>query len=87
METIDVVWMPNRVIRDPELSHQAVVVYGLLRSYSDSIIDLPLRQLAQDLSVTPRTIRRALDALEAKSLIERVHRSGDTNVIVLKEVV
>jgi biotin operon repressor len=82
--------IPNILLRTPDLSSQAKIVYAQLLSYawsSDRCFPGQER-MGEDLGASRTTIYRALQELQAAGWLEVERRGqGKTNVYVLKYVV
>jgi len=69
--------VPNWVVRDSELSLQAVMVYVVLAAHQGPGGIYPSRQtIAREARSSVRSVANALNELEAAHLVERVKRTG-----------
>jgi hypothetical protein len=82
--------VPNYLLRSPQLSNNAKVVYAKLLSYAwNNDRCFPGQDtMAVDIGSSQPTVARALQELETKGWLE-IHRRGQgkTNVYILKYVV
>lgn len=73
--------MPNAFLRDGTLSPGAKVVYAILKSYVGANVGVPAYpgqdRLAEEVGCSEKTVRKYLDELEERNLIQQV-RSGAT---------
>ena len=79
--------LDNNILKDPNLTAQAKILYAVLVSYCwDSGYCYPGQmQLASELGVSDRSIRNWLKSLEKYGLIKKAHRFGLSNLYYLKD--
>ena len=79
--------VPNFLLKDPQLSANAKVVYSMLLSYAwnnDRVFPGQDR-MGDDLGMSTPTVSRAIHELEENDLLEIERRGqGKTNIYVLK---
>lgn len=67
----------NDVMRDPELTLKDKGLYAYLATYASSDNNdtyVSVSRMAEDCGVTVATIKRSIDILTKKGIINRVHR-------------
>ena len=79
--------VPNFLLKDPDLSANAKVVYSMLLSYAwnNDRVFPGQERMGNDLGMSTPTISRAIHELEGKDLLEIERRGqGKTNIYALK---
>lgn len=79
--------VPNFLLRDPNVSANAKVVYSMLLSYAwnNNLVFPGQERMAEDIGSSQPTIARAIKELEEQGWLEVQRRGqGKTNLYVLK---
>src|SRR5919206_5313218 len=79
--------VPNFLLKDPDISANAKVVYSMLLSYAwnNSYVFPGQERMAEDIGLSQPTIARAVKELEDEGWLEIQRRGqGKTNIYVLK---
>jgi hypothetical protein len=79
--------VPNYLLKDPDISANAKVVYSMLLSYAwnNSYVFPGQDRMAEDIGLSQPTIARSVKELEEKDWLEIQRRGqGKTNIYVLK---
>jgi len=71
------------VMRDPDLTLRDKGLYAYLATYADSVgneLNVSINRMASECGVAPSTVKRSIDLLKKKGIIDRVYNGKNISL-------